>query len=311
MKIPQVKTSFRAVAAVYAPSILILCAAGIGWRPSWVRPTSNQPHWLTEYGCFSQMRGLITGGDDIASLNALCASNLSGALDMDPKAVLHKLDTWARSVKVETARHLYRAHDPRWAERYRNSESYLKVELLLQVLQEDCGVHYNRARINDPDFRNSKDLFIHGLVGSDNGGTCVSMPVLYVAIGRRLGYPVYLVLAKRHVFCRWDDGKGERFNFDGAGEGIAFHPDEFYRTWPAPISDDEVARGEYLKNLTPAEELAVFLATRGHVLYDTGRFAEAHQAYAAALNLMPQSREVRQFLAIADEHVPTSSAEIR
>jgi len=70
--------------------------------------------------------------------------------------------------------------------------------------------YYNKQRVRDVDFKNSRDLFLHGMVGSDNGGTCVSMPVLYVAVGRRLGYPMRLVLAKAHVFARWDDAaRGE------------------------------------------------------------------------------------------------------
>ncbi len=40
------------------------------------------------------------------------------------------------------------------------------------------------------------------MIADDNGGTCVSMPVLYTAVARRLGYPVKLVLAKGHAFCR-------------------------------------------------------------------------------------------------------------
>ena len=59
--------------------------------------------------------------------------------------------------------------------------------MLVTVLQQDLGVHYNPQRAREVDFRNSKDLFIHGLVGNPNGGTCVSIPALYTTIARRLG----------------------------------------------------------------------------------------------------------------------------
>ena len=42
---------------------------------------------------------------------------------------------------------------------------------------------YNKQRVRDVDFKNSRDLFLHGMVGGASGGTCVSMPVLYVAVG--------------------------------------------------------------------------------------------------------------------------------
>ena len=68
------------------------------------------------------------------------------------------------------------------------------------------------------------------------------MPVMYVAIGRRLGYPMRLVAAKEHMFCRWDDGK-ERFNIEGAGNGDDYPPDDYYRTWPKLLTDADMASG--------------------------------------------------------------------
>jgi len=145
------------------------------------------------------------GGLDIARMNLACAEGLPGAEGLDVAQCLSRLDDWAQRVRCETQRHLYRVTDPRYADQYRKSESYFRASMMLQVLQEDCGVHYNKQRVRDVDFKNSRDLFLHGLVGGASGGTCVSMPVLYVAVGRRLGYPMRLVLAKAHVFARWDD----------------------------------------------------------------------------------------------------------
>jgi hypothetical protein len=115
------------------------------------------------------------------------------------------------------------------------------------------------------------------------------MPVLYVAIGRRLGYPMRLVLAKQHVFCRWDDGQ-ERFNIEGAGNGgVSYLPDEHYRSWPKPISDAEMKTGEFLKSLTPREELATFLLSRGACLHANERMPEARACLAEAHRLMPNA----------------------
>ena len=44
----------------------------------------------------------------------------------------------------------------------------------------------------------------------------------------------------------------------------------------------------YLISLTPAEELASFVASRGHCLIDNGRTKEAFDAYAAANRLAPK-----------------------
>ena len=179
---------------------------------------------------------------------------------------------------------------------------------MVTVLQQDFHVRYNPERIQGPDFRDSRDLFLHGLLGSSFNsqpstlnlphGTCVSMPVLYVAVGRRLGYPLKLVTTKAHLFARWEspDGK-ERFNIEATSQGLNCFPDEYYRTWPVPLTEGEVRSGQYLKSLTPAEELAVFLSARGHCLEAAGRLPEAQLAHAHAHALAPASPVYLAFLA--------------
>jgi tetratricopeptide (TPR) repeat protein len=222
---------------------------------------------------------------DIALMNLLCAEGLPGSEDLDIPATLATLDEWTNQIQLETLRYY-----PRFLQNpaeNNHSEADFRMLTLITVLQLDLGVHYNLEKANDPDFSNSKDQFIHGLVNSDNGGTCVSMPALYTAIARRLGHPVRLVEAKAHLFARWDDPEGERLNIDGAGQGMNALPDSFYRGWPKPISDEEVASGHYLKSLSPEEELGVFLAARGHCLRDNGMFAEALEAYREAAQRHP------------------------
>ena len=66
------------------------------------------------------------------------------------------------------------------------------------------------------------------------------------------------------------------------------YPDDYYLTWPEKVSAVEVKRNRYLISLSPAEELANFLASRGHCLIDNGRTKEAFGAYAAAHRLAPK-----------------------
>jgi hypothetical protein len=226
------------------------------------------------------------GGLDIARMNLLCAEGLPGAETLDYAAALASLDAWARQVAAETARQMHQFRsDPA---QFQHSEAYFRILTLVTVLQQDCGVRYNPARVQAPDFSDAGDLFLHGLLGRRRQGTCVSMPVLYVAVGRRLGYPLKLVTAKAHLFARWEslDGK-ERFNIEATNQGLNCFPDEYYHTWPVPLSATELAGGQYLKSLTPAEELAVFLSARGHCLEAAGRLPEAQLAYAHAHALAP------------------------
>src|SRR5262245_61608540 len=147
---------------------------------------------------------------DVAALNVRCARGLPGAEDLDERRLVTWVDNAARPVLFNTRRHCYRFNEnPGY---YKNSPGYFCCYFLLQTLQEDLGVRYNPARIVDksfqvphciePDFSASRDLFIHGIIDGP-GGTCCSMPVLYVAVGRRLGYPLKLVQTRGHLFFRW------------------------------------------------------------------------------------------------------------
>lgn len=258
-------------------------------------------------GLMSLIDSYPSGGLDIALANLLCAQGLPGAVELNVRDQLERLNDWAAHVRAETERHMYRFHAA--PVEFHSSEPYFRMLMLIVVLQEDFGVHYNGERIDAPDYRDARDLFIHGMTATSNdeaarssGGTCVSMPVLYTAIGRRLGYPLSLVLAKGHVFCRWDGQEHansawrDRLNIEGTNHGLNTFEDDHYRQWPIALTEADMAAGWYLRSLTPAEELAEFLMNRGHCLLDNGRIPEAQEAYAMAHRLAPACPSGLRFL---------------
>jgi hypothetical protein len=156
------------------------------------------------------------------------------------------------------------------------------------ALQRHCGVKYDPSKIGlgpEAPFE-FHEQFIHGVIQGP-GGTCATMPVVYAAIGRRLGYPIRLACAKRHLFCRWEDTTtGKRVNLEASGDGADSFPDEHYRKWPVPIQDaeEEKALG-YLESWTPRRELANFVGQRAFVLEDHRRYREATETFLAAAEL--------------------------
>jgi hypothetical protein len=140
--------------------------------------------------------------------------------------------------------------------------------------------------------KSSKNIFINGLLSDERLGTCSSMPVLWTAIGRRLGYPLSLVHAKNHLFVRWEDKK-DRFNVEASKGVMASPPDASYKTWPFPLTDEEIAKGPYLKSLTPTEEMADAMNARFWELMHYRRYDEA---LGIALKL-------RQMLPHADKYL--------
>jgi tetratricopeptide (TPR) repeat protein len=229
----------------------------------------------------------------VGDLNLLCASGLRDTRDLDIGSCLRTLERWAGHVRQETDRHLYRFRQA--PDEFNGSEGYFRILMLITVLQQDCGVRYDMECSKTSLFRHSGEGFIHGLLDGRGMGTCSSLPVLYVAIGRRLGYPLHLCLAKGHVFCRWEDER-ERFNIEASGSGLCTPTDDYYLKWPKAISSHELQVAPFLRNMSRLEELALFLSIRGHCLADSDRYAEAIEAFQAARRFAPDDPHYRAFL---------------
>lgn len=238
---------------------------------------------------------------DIALLNFVCASELPGAPSQPIEHYLQWLDDATEKVRLATELNYFKFLEAPGA--FDNSQARFCMVCLVTVLQREVGVHYNpkwkgltpNCPIPEAFGIDASDLFIHAIIDGI-GGTCGSLPVMYVAIGRRLGYPLHLVKAARHLFVRWDDPDGklwlhpDRFNVEATGPGIHFLPNEHYRTWPHAISQEDVETGLFLRSLSPREEVAEFVATRGYCLKANGRLREAIEAFAEASRLVPHNR---------------------
>ena len=238
----------------------------------------------------------------IAQADLLCASGLRPADEPDLKQCMITLAAWASRVRSETERHRYRFEQN--PSEFENSSGFFQMLMLTVVLAEDYGVHYDQrrmagpasSRIDDGFFSDPRSVFLGGLLGPQRIGTCSSMPILYVAVGRQLGYPLKLATTKGHLFVRWD-GAGERFNVEATSHGLTRFDDDYYRHWPFEVTPAEEAAEGYLRSLTPAEELAVFLSVRGMCLREAGRLQEGAQAFAAAARLAPGCQSYQKMVA--------------
>ena len=239
---------------------------------------------------------------DIARMNLLAGSGLGRGGEVALTNLVRELDAMTARVKAETARHLPRFQ--RAPGEFNDSEAYFKMLCLVTVLQQDFGIRYSpqraqpaegRVEPNESFYADASDVFLHGLLGTKRSGTCASLPVLYVAVGRRLGYPLKLVTAKNHLFVRWD-GQGERLNIEATTEGMTTFEDDYYRRWPFAMSPEEEREELYLRSLDSREELAVFLSQRTHCLLALGRQTEAVANQRKVCELVPYSVLQRQFL---------------
>lgn len=85
---------------------------------------------------------------------------------------------------------------------------------------------------------------------------------------------------------RWDSPT-EKFNMDATGKGLDKYDDEHYKQWPFPLTEADIKEDDYLKSLSAAEELSVFLSIRGACQTDNGQFGDALASFNLAYQLVP------------------------
>jgi len=235
---------------------------------------------------------------DIARMNLLCAGGLPGAKDMDVPRYLNRLRRMAEYIRAKTAQEVpwFRAEAARANLPPGTPEDSFRVCALVRIMKDTFGLHYNRERQEAQikktsdiiSNHNSKDMLINGLLSDERYGTCNSIPVVVVALGRRLGYPLYVTANRWHVLARWE-GRGLRFNIDAScpGNSLGACADDYFRSFPHPWPEIDKRNDYYLKNFTPADDLALFLMSRAWVLQDNLRFEESIPFWARACHLAP------------------------
>ncbi len=218
----------------------------------------------------------------LATMNLRAAKGLPGSEDLDIEKCIATLNEWAEHIKNVTETQMLKFYaNPA---DFNNSEAYFKMLVMQTVLSEDFKVKYKpefaSASPEDVDLKDisyakdSKNLFLHGILTGKREGTCASLPVLVATLGRMLGYPLKLVPAKTHLFVRWDDGN-EKFNIDATSPGLVVHPDEYYRHWPYQISNEEMAQGYYLAPFSDEQEIAVSMGNLAMCLMANERYLDA------------------------------------
>jgi hypothetical protein len=243
---------------------------------------------------------------DAGLINILCAEGLPGSEGLNVAKCLDALDLWAQRVKIETQRHFYRfAEHP---ELFCHSLAYYQMQMLGDVLVNDLRMRYDPQRVEaskrglrSPNavaafFMDSKDIFLSGLLDGDHYGTCASMPFLYVAVGRRLGYPVNLAATEEHLYARCEDANGEHLNVEAtAVSRFKTPPDEYYRDMvTAPDRDAEIAQAGWLRPLSNREIVGHSLVARAACLRSAGRQDEELKTWDMAAKYLPDTSRWRQ-----------------
>lgn len=199
-------------------------------------------------------------------------------------------------------------------EEYRNSLAYYRMGMMGTTLVQDMGIQYNpkfeeaQRRENldartvrewDVLYSDSRAVFLHGLLAGQRHGTCSSMPFLYAAIGRRLGYRVNVAARKYHLYVRYEEENGDHLNMEATeNQGFATPSDAEYRDdklTPA-MTEEEIHGCGWLRPLSNKETLGLCLTIRAWCLRSMKRYDEEIATLEHARRYVPQTPMMRQVI---------------
>jgi regulator of sirC expression with transglutaminase-like and TPR domain len=194
--------------------------------------------------------------------------------ELDIQAYSHKLDALAQKVRL-----LARG----------TSDPEQRIRALNTVLFRHEGFRYDR----DPFARALQGYYYLNGILDTKKGICYTMPLLYVAVAQRLGYPIYPVSAPDHLFVRYVDPSFKEQNVETTSGGKYFADEEYIKRFS--VNDRALKAGGYMKTMTYREFL-------GHMLY-TSTFAIRKDG-EKALAYVEQANELHP--AFADFHMSLS-----
>ncbi|OGV63917.1 MAG: hypothetical protein A2498_09625 [Lentisphaerae bacterium RIFOXYC12_FULL_60_16] len=246
---------------------------------------------------------------DIARINLLCAVGLRGSEKLDVEQCIRTLDAWASNIDWQTKRNFHRFREQ--PSEYSNSIAYYRMGMMGTILVQDMQIQYN-PKLEEKQhnesipgrsiqqwnafFSDSRDVFLHGLVTDRRYGTCASMPFLYVAVSRRLGYPVYVAARKYHLYARYEED-GKHLNIEATeNQGFSTPTDEEYRDMGYLMTDEEIRECGWLRPLSNKEVLGVCLQIRASCLRSMKRYDDEVATLTQARRYVPDTPLMRRVI---------------
>jgi regulator of sirC expression with transglutaminase-like and TPR domain len=167
------------------------------------------------------------------------------------------------------------------------------IRAINTYLYKSEGFHYDRS---DTAYKKVENYYLNGVLDTKQG-TCFNLPMLYIAVAQRLGYPVYPVMAPEHVFLRFVSPQLKEQNIE-ATEGGGYSPDEDY-VERLNISTKAIKSGAYLRTLTYRQFLGELLQVNAVTLGQQGQYDKAIRYMEKVIQLNPKSAPTYDNMRIA------------
>lgn len=152
------------------------------------------------------------------------------------------------------------------------------------------GFGYDRTDMYGKKLENR---YLNGLIETRRG-SCATLPLLYLAVAQRLGYPIYPVSAPQHLFVRYVDPSLQMQNIDPAGLGGYSSDEEYIKDLEIPLQG--VKSGAYLRTMTWRELVAELVGENGTYWARKGDYPKAIRYLEKAIAGSPKGAELYELL---------------
>lgn len=120
-------------------------------------------------------------------------------------------------------------------------------------------------------------------------GNCVSMPILFVILGQKLGIDVTLASAPEHLFVKYRDDRGRLLNLETTSGGFPRLDSSYQRD--TPMTPQALANGVYMRALSKKESAAAMAETLRQHFLDKGQAPRAIVVASVMLEYSPNDAE--------------------
>ena len=156
-----------------------------------------------------------------------------------------------------------------------NADSWDKAEAVRKFIYDSGPWNDNRPfayDLEDPFGLDVSNKLLADYI-ADRRGNCITMPFLFIILGQRLGIDVRPSLAPLHVFVKFTDEAGTVTNLETTSGALPAR-DVHYRN-QLPMTDEAVANGVFLAELSQEETVAVIATVLVEDLIRRERYIEA------------------------------------
>lgn len=162
---------------------------------------------------------------------------------------------------------------------YNSPDPVVRIEALKEVISRDMGLAYD---FSDPKAESPANNLLSYTLKTKKG-SCLTMPLLYLAVAQELKWPIYPVVVQNHMFLRYVTG-GKDINIE-ATSGSSL-PDSWY-VEHFKVSKDVIKNGNYMKTSSYTEMAALLLQYNAFYYFKKRNHTKAFEYIDAAIEMYP------------------------